>query len=559
MGDVPEKIGRYEIRGILGQGAMGVVYRGWDTRLEVEVAIKVLVLGSDATCHADEVKRFLREVKITRTLKHSHIVSVYDVQDDAETGRTYIVMELVQGIPLSGLLKKRQLSFDQTVALISQVAEGLDYAAQAGVVHRDIKPANILVDPDTLAPKIVDFGVARLESPNSTQTQTVIGTPHYMSPEQWRGDPVDGRSDIFSLGAVLYELVTGGKAFPGDTMPAVMTAVLSPDTPVPPAQVRPGIVPQRLSDVIMKALAKTPKARFQRGRDLITALQTIHAGDAEPLTAQECVAIPGHLGPRSLIEPALKLVEHESPRPTTARSRAGVEEWVTEAEHPRGRPPLLTWLRTAALMILITTVVAAAGWLGWPAVKSLLASPVTLQVGILKQIDAATVILMADGDTVRPTDRLAIYLHAAAPTYVYVWRIGPMGRPRRIFPNPALTTRRNPILPGEGLWVPGSEQNRQWLPGGGRGGPVEVLVVATAEPLPRLKDRWSILRAGERPNTELDAEEQVVGDATWLRQTLGESHERGTFIPPPGSSQVPVRTIEGSSRGLVYQIRLNAM
>ena len=169
MPDQPQKIRRYEIRGTLGQGAMGVVYRGWDTRLEMDVAIKVLLADPKDPATSEELQRLVREVKISRQLKHANIVSVYDVDDDAATGRTFIVMEFIQGVPLGSLHTKKILSFEDTITLIGHVANALDYAAHAGVVHRDIKPANILVDVDSLTPKLVDFGVARLQGANMTQ------------------------------------------------------------------------------------------------------------------------------------------------------------------------------------------------------------------------------------------------------------------------------------------------------------------------------------------------------------------------------------------------------
>ncbi|HEX9284160.1 MAG TPA: serine/threonine-protein kinase [Nitrospirales bacterium] len=265
-------IGHYEIRGTLGKGSMGTMYKSWDTRLELDVAVKVLFQGGDESTRTEEITRFLREVKIIRTLKHPNLVAVYDVGDDPDTGMPYVVMEFIKGKPLDALMKERKLTIREIVNFICQVAEGLDCAARAGVVHRDIKPANILVDPDTLTPKVVDFGVARVEGTNATQSRTVLGTPHYMSPEQCRGEVVDGRSDLFSLGAVLYEMLTGIKAFPGNTIVNVMMGILDPNTPVPPADLKSEI-PYALSEAVMKALAKDPEERFQRGKEMVKALQ----------------------------------------------------------------------------------------------------------------------------------------------------------------------------------------------------------------------------------------------------------------------------------------------
>jgi len=555
MPDTLTKIGRYEIRGTLGAGAMGVVYRGWDTRLEQEVAVKVLIPGSDAANHPEEIKRFLREVKISRTLKHPNIVSVYDVDDDSATGRTFIVMELVNGKPLGALLKEKTLTFQQIVELVGQVADGLDYAAHRGVVHRDIKPANVLVDPDTLTPKIVDFGVARLESPNATQTQTVIGTPYYMSPEQWRGDPVDGRSDLFSLGAVLYEILTHQKAFPGDSLPVVMSSVLDPNTPVPPAQVRPGIVPEALSQVVMKALAKDPGDRYQRGKDMKKALEAALSdglGQTVP-TETEPVAIDRpHV---TTMGSALKLaapVSATALKATTARKAEA--EWAEEAGQDeglqRGRRKLGKVFAMLGLLLLLLGV----GWVGWPSVKSALAPPLTLGVGILKQNLGGTSSLLRDGDALLPGDRLAIHVQATAPAFVYVWRVAPSGRPARMFPNPIMTPQRNPVDARVSLWLPSPNGERQWFPVKGQRGVIEFVIVATADPLPRLRDPAGLLRLTGK--LKPDTEEQMLSDPTWLKEKLRPAVERGVFVPPPDSTLPPVRTLEGNSEGLIYRIRL---
>jgi predicted Ser/Thr protein kinase len=557
MSDTLTKIGRYEIRGTLGAGAMGIVYRGWDTRLEQEVAVKVLIPGSDAANHPEEIKRFLREVKISRTLKHPNIVSVYDVDDDSATGRTFIVMELVNGRPLDALLKEKALTFQQIVGLIGQVADGLDYAAHKGVVHRDIKPANILVDPETLTPKIVDFGVARLESPNATQTQTIIGTPYYMSPEQWRGDPVDGRSDLFSLGAVLYEMLTHQKAFPGDSLPVVMSSILDPNTPVPPEQVRPGIIPEALSQAVMKAIAKHPKDRYQRGKDMKKAMEAaLSSGLGQTVTIEtETVAInrPNVTTGAS----ALKLVAPASaPALKVHTARKAVAEWEEEAGQDdvprRGRRKL----RRVLAMLGLLPVLLGVGWVGWPQVKSALAPPLTLEVGILKQSNGGAITLLQEGDTLLPGDRMAIHVQPSTPAFVYVWLVAPSGRRVRMFPNPGMTQQRNPVDARGSLWLPSPNGERQWLPVKGQHGSIEFVIVATADPLPRLRDPMGLMRlTGKLKKAE--AEEQLLSDTTWLKEKLAPAVERGVFVPPPDSALPPVRTLEGNSKGLSYRIRLN--
>jgi hypothetical protein len=273
---------RYELRGTLGRGGMGEVYRGWDTLLQQEVAIKVLLLRGDDANRPTEIARFLREVKIGRALKHPNIVTIYDVGINPETGLPYIVMEMVNSKPLHALLEERHLTIPEMVRIAGEVAEALDYAAQAGVVHRDIKPSNILVDPETLAPKIVDFGIARVEGTDLTQTGTVLGTPCYMSPEQCLGQTVDGRSDVFSLGAVLYEMLANERTFPGDTIGTIIAGILDPAKPVRLRTLRP-VIPASLDNVVMKALAKDPKDRFQRGKFFAGALKAAMS-TAPPVT-----------------------------------------------------------------------------------------------------------------------------------------------------------------------------------------------------------------------------------------------------------------------------------
>jgi len=265
-------LGRYEIRETLGKGAMGEVYRGWDSLLQLDVAIKVLLPQRSDASHPPDVSRFLREVKVSRTLQHPNIVTIYDVNEDPATGRLYIVMEFIKGRPLHVLAAERSFSVRDVVRLVSQAAEALDYAAHARVVHRDVKPANMLIDPETLTLKLVDFGIARVEGSDLTQTGAVLGTPHYMSPEQSRGEKVDGRSDLFSLGAVLYELLTKQKAFPGDTVGTIIAGILSPRFPIHIGTRRPDL-PMALNAVVMKALAKDPAQRYQQGREMAQALK----------------------------------------------------------------------------------------------------------------------------------------------------------------------------------------------------------------------------------------------------------------------------------------------
>lgn len=551
MPDGPDRIGRYEIRSTLGQGGMGAVYQGWDTRLELEVAIKVLIPGQEEDKHPEELKRFLREVKISRTLKHPNIVSVYDVDDDPASGRTYIVMELIKGKPLNALVKERQLTFREIVTLVGQLANGLDYAAQAGVVHRDVKPANVLVDPETLIPKLVDFGVARIEGTNVTHSQTVTGTPHYMSPEQWRGEAVDGRSDLFSLGAVLYELLTSQKAFPGETLPTIMMGVLDPTRPLPPADLRPGIIPDALSTAVMKALAKDPKDRFQRGNEMQAALEAAMAASPETTLTIRPTTLPPVEKTAFITTPTFKLADPVAPK--LARPPVSTEE-AEIAPAPAPARSRKAGARVLVVVILLASLLAAA-WIGWPAVNSRFAPPVTIQLGVLKEIARGQFALLADGDVLLPTERIAVFVKPVAEAYIYAWRIDPSGRTFRVFPNPEVTLQRNPVQPGPGhaLWLP-SANNRHWFYIGNKAGVEEIVIVALSEPLRRLKDPIGLLSLIGVVNA--GTEERMLGDHTRIQAELALGRDVGTIIPPPGSPIPPNRTLEGNAMGLYYQIRL---
>jgi eukaryotic-like serine/threonine-protein kinase len=282
-GEAPSRIGKYEIRGKLGRGAMGEVFRGHDPVLGREVAIKVMSVG-----HADAelLQRFQREAQSAARLNHPNIITVYDFGD--EDGKLYMAMELLEGHDVKDVMGK--LSFEEKLGLMEQVAEALAFAHSKQVVHRDLKPANIHIQPNGQV-KILDFGLAKLgSSSDMTRTGTVMGTPFYMSPEQVRGEKVDARSDIFSIGSVFYELLTDHKPFTAESMHAVLFQVLQNE----PESVRrwapdvPGIV----AEVVEKCLAKEAAQRFADGGELRDALSAVHRaidegrGDSSSLAAE---------------------------------------------------------------------------------------------------------------------------------------------------------------------------------------------------------------------------------------------------------------------------------
>lgn len=558
MPEQPQKIGRYEIRGTLGQGAMGVVYHGWDTRLEMEVAIKVLLADPKDPATSEELKRLVREVKISRQLKHPNIVSVYDVDDDPATGRTFIVMEFIKGVPLGALPQKKVLSFQDTVALIGHVANALDYAAQAGVVHRDIKPANILVDLDTLTPKLVDFGVARLQGANMTQAQTLLGTPHYMSPEQWRGEVADGRSDIFSLGVVLYEVLTGQKAFPGDSLPSIMTAALAPDTPAPPDTVRPGVIPPQLSRVVMRALAKNPNDRFARGTELQKALlKSLEAPREAPAPPPKPAAPAPKAAPPPPVQPtpgfssgglALKVSE---PAPQSEQDEEEASARTGSRRRGKSRPS------KAMIAGLVLLALPAVGWFGWPLAKAALMPTVAIHLGVLRQSEQGTPTVLKQGDSLLPGDRMAVYVKPKNTTYVYVLRVASSGEVTRLFPSPTVTPQENPVLAGTELWLPAPNSVRGWFSLKEAPGQSEVIVIATSDPLRRLNDPIGLLSLLGRVGSETD--EKLLANIPQVQTKLTVGQHRGSFAAQGGSVKAPTHLLEGNGVGLYYRFQLNQL
>jgi len=266
------KFSRYQIESELGRGSMGVVYSAYDPQIDRRVAIKVL--REDRVTSEEFVQRFLRESRSIGRLTHPNILTVYDAGKDNNT--IFIAMEFLEGKTLNEVIRERRLSIDEIVDIGVQVAGALDYAHSKNIIHRDIKPSNIFITHDN-RPVIADFGIARIEDPtviHRTQAGVILGTPGYMSPEQVRGEPVDGRSDLFSLGVILYELTTGKTPFEGDTLPVLFRAIMQ-DTPIKPKKAN-SKVPHLLSDLIMKSLNKQPEKRFQTGRNMAQKLKACH-------------------------------------------------------------------------------------------------------------------------------------------------------------------------------------------------------------------------------------------------------------------------------------------
>ncbi len=282
----PKTFGKYQVRHEIGKGSMGVVYEAFDPVIERRVAVKVIRQDEFGATQGNElIARLKREAQAAGRLNHPGIVSIYDFGEDTTPGGSsiaFIAMEFIDGRELKTMLDAGQRCAPlETVRIVSAVLAALQHAHERGVTHRDIKPANVMLLADGTV-KLADFGVARIEASELTQAGTIIGTPMYMSPEQILGLPVDGRSDLFSCGVLLYELLTGTKPFTG-SVATVIRQVLDVD-PAPPSRVDATLGP-RWDALIRRALAKKPEQRFASAREMAAALQDAAQGDADATVA----------------------------------------------------------------------------------------------------------------------------------------------------------------------------------------------------------------------------------------------------------------------------------
>ena len=336
------KLGRYEIVRELGKGAMGVVYLAKDPLIGRLVALKTI----RAAAHSDDdetkefQQRFIREAQAAGILNHPAIVTVHDIGQDESTGTSFIAMEYVEGNNLKELLAHgNPLPWEQIADIVSQIADALDFAHAKGIVHRDVKPANIILIEGQRA-KITDFGIAKIASgaANLTTTGQFLGTPNYMAPEQIKGTPVDGRTDIFSLGICLYECLTRRKPFGGDSLTSISYKIVHESFP-PLREINPEI-PEAFEEIVAKCLAKEPSKRYQRGRDVANALRIAMRPEAaprpEPALEEETI-ITRDVGRIPTIEvpfPDADVEESGPPmngRALRAAGAAGGEMAVTEA------------------------------------------------------------------------------------------------------------------------------------------------------------------------------------------------------------------------------------
>ena len=337
-----QRIGKYEVLGKIGQGAMGEVFRARDPVLNREVAIKRISGGMDA----DEQirKRFEREAQAAAKLNHPNIIKIYELGLEGE--QLFMAMELLDGADLKHVLSRGTLGLEEKLAIVEQIAEGLAFAHANQIVHRDLKPANIHVLPGG-AVKIMDFGLARLAGSEMTSTGMVMGTPHYMSPEQVRGAKADSRSDVFSLGSVFYELLTGHKPFEAESMHAVLFKVMQEDPP-PARELAPG-TPEPVLQVLETALVKNPAERFQNAGEMLEALR---------LARQAVAAGRG----RERMAPARERAPAETParRAVGERSQGTSQARRTKPPARRGRGALLAGLGIGLVLVIAALLGARA-------------------------------------------------------------------------------------------------------------------------------------------------------------------------------------------------------
>jgi serine/threonine-protein kinase len=323
-----EKLGRFQIKRLLGQGAMGEVYLGLDPAIGREVAIKTII---PTAAQGDEAKaRFEREARAAGVLNHPNLVTIYEFGEDQ--GVLFIAMEYVRGHDLEELFREQSLSRSESLEVLSQVCDGLNFAHRNGIVHRDIKPSNVRVTRDgkRLHAKVMDFGVARVSNSDMTATGMVMGTVSYMAPEYIRTGKPDPRSDLFAIGVMLYEVLSGRKPFAGDTTPTILYKIVNePPDPIDSSALQ-GISPA-IRLVLERSLAKDPDARYQTAEDLAKALRAAKdptwQGEVEEATSRLMAAAPtAPVPPQSLPPaPAAQAVPAKAPiQSASRRSNAGL-------------------------------------------------------------------------------------------------------------------------------------------------------------------------------------------------------------------------------------------
>ncbi|MEJ2422200.1 MAG: serine/threonine-protein kinase [Acidobacteriota bacterium] len=289
---VPGKIGKYVVTGVLGGGSMGVVYVGRDPTINRLVALKTIYVpkGLDGDKVVEFQERFLREAQAAGQLSSPAVVTIYEADDGTWGGPPFIAMEYIEGVTWKEMIKRgERMAPDRLVPQVRELAAALSQAHRAGIVHRDIKPANIITTARG-GVKLMDFGVARVPTSDLTQEGQFIGTPAYMAPEQIEGKPVDGRADIFSLGCVLYEMLSGAKPFPGDEVTVVTHRILNEEPPLLEKRIQG--IPKHLALIVRTMLAKDPRVRYQNADELLSDLYDYEAGRFPSAVKRRMTATP---------------------------------------------------------------------------------------------------------------------------------------------------------------------------------------------------------------------------------------------------------------------------
>ncbi|HEY1459077.1 MAG TPA: serine/threonine-protein kinase [Casimicrobiaceae bacterium] len=370
-------LGKYELRREIGRGAMGVVYEGYDPMIKRVVAIKTIrsdqLIGDES---ATVIARFRREAQAAGRLSHPNIVSIYDFGEDG--GVWFIAMEFVKGRELKEYFESNErFAMPDIVRIMSQMLDALDYSHRQGVIHRDIKPANVYMLNDGTV-KVADFGIAHIESSSLTQVGTVLGTPSYMSPEQIMGLPVDGRSDIFSAGVILYQFLTGERPFAGSAT-TTMQKVLKED-PLPPSTLNVQVLPA-MDAVMKKALAKRADDRFQSAREFAVAIRSAAARESVPVPGIEATSADATLISAPPMPVASAPAQAAVPVPPAARiPQSGTVTAppsppdAAPPPPPDATPPAVTSARNGksrlpAIAAIVGVAVIALGIGGWYATQ----------------------------------------------------------------------------------------------------------------------------------------------------------------------------------------------
>jgi serine/threonine-protein kinase len=374
-----DRLGRYEIRRTLGRGAMGVVYEAYDPMIKRRVALKTIrgdqLTGEDA---ATVLARFRREAQAAGRLNHPNIVAIYDFDEDE--GTSFIAMEYVEGRDLKTAFEGHErFANAEIVRIMSEILDALGYSHRQGVIHRDIKPGNVFLLEDGTV-KVADFGIAHIESSSLTQVGSVMGTPSFMSPEQIQGLPVDGRSDLFAAGVILYQFLTGERPFAGSAT-TTMQKVLKQD-PLPPSTLNVQL-PEAVDAVVQKALAKRPEDRYPDARAFAEALRAAMAPatTTRPASLTTTAAAADATVLRGTEATVLRGADATAPEANTAMARSASAAAVAAAPHPASEAMSAaapTSQRTAMMIAGIAVVAAViAGWqfLHWDATKPAATAP----------------------------------------------------------------------------------------------------------------------------------------------------------------------------------------